>query len=449
MRRASAFTVLLFAAFAFAFASAAEGEGAPKPPAGYTAPALTSAPVIDGNLEDACWAAAAWTEPFGAFKGERSSPHPGRAKIAWDFHALYIAFETADPDIHARPRERDDAIWDDDCVELFLDAAGRGDHYIELGVSAANSIHDYLVVRREGKSEPGRFTDITLRGLRTAAAKRKEGGWCVEMALPWYAIPSAVHTPPRKEDVWCFNFVRCDVNNSGATYATLAPLERRHQPQKFLELTFDPAPAERAAEAAKAAARKALEAGEDAAWVWRLGEHLEEARIDSELLGAFRKTRRGYLAPKEGSFGKIAQLEPADLSPKAVVFAHPADGEFPHDTYDTVRVALPALQATHARLWYRIDPAKKAALAAEQADGAGVSIEIREPAQENAPAAWRKLLEVHAVSTEWSLREIEFPKGASLRLGVDRGPVTLYNDHCQLAFEADGAPAPVEAPNKP
>lgn len=445
MRRVFALFALLFAATAFA----AEGEGAPKPQTGYTAPALTAAPVIDGILDDEVWAAATWTEPFGPFKGQKASPHPGRAKIAWDFHALYVAFETADPDIHARPRERDEAIWDDDCVELFLDAAGRGDHYIELGVSAANSIHDYLLVRKDGKLEPGRFTDITLRGLRTAAAKRKDGGWCVEMAIPWYAIPSTVHAPPRKEDVWRFNFVRCDTNNNGATYSTLAPLDQTHQPQKFLELKFDPAPAERAAVSAKAAARKSLEAGKDAAWVWRLGEHLEDAKIDSELLGAFRKTRRGYVAPKEGSFGKIAPLEPADLSPKAVVFAHPADGEFPKDTYDTVRVTLPALQAARARLWCRIDPAKKEALATEKADGVGVSLEIREPAKENAPASWRKLAEIYANSTEWSLRELEIPKGASLRIGFDRGPVTLYNDLCQIAFEADGTPAPAEAPNKP
>jgi len=429
----------LACAWVLVCASLHAGEGVPEN--ALTATSVTKAPLIDGNLDDEAWANVPWTADLHTFPQFKACKFPGHVKIAYDFRNLYIAFETKDPDIQAEKRERDGAMWEDDDLEVFIDAAGRGDHYLEIGVNALNCVYDYLMIRREGDHGPGAFPEITLRGLQTASGRLKDGGWTVEMAIPWHEIHSAPRVPPQKGDVWRINFVHCDKNKDGYMACTLADIKGSHEPKNFLPLIFDGSALEKQREADVAAADQALKTYDPKRAVWRLGEHLDDVEAASSRTGPLPKGRGGYVAKE--FFGRVAKrdrpgAEPKDAGPVAVVNIHPSDRDFP-DTYDHVYVKLPKLDAEKLVLWYRMDPKVEKALAEGGADGVGLSVEVQEPPLEGQPPKWRRLADVYLFSTHWGLTEITVPKDATLRLSVDRGPATFGFDTGEIALEAEPA----------
>ena len=59
-------------------------------------------------------------------------------RLAWDERALHVRFDCADRDAWGTYRERDDPLYEEEVVEVFL-APGEADprRYVELEVSPA------------------------------------------------------------------------------------------------------------------------------------------------------------------------------------------------------------------------------------------------------------------------------------------------------------------------
>src|SRR5581483_2033492 len=89
---------------------------APSPhPKGYVCYRTPSPITIDGDLKDAAWDAAPWTDAFGDIEGDRQ-PKPRfrtRVKMLWDDDALYIAAELEEPHVWATLTEHDSVIFHD------------------------------------------------------------------------------------------------------------------------------------------------------------------------------------------------------------------------------------------------------------------------------------------------------------------------------------------------
>lgn len=108
-----------------------------------------NAPVIDGVANDAEWKESDWHEMSSLMWG--TSPEPsdfsGRYKLRWDKKALYLLAEIEDDhlsDTYANPLER---YWDDDCLEIFIDAdASGGDHFNNYNAFAYHLALDNQVV---------------------------------------------------------------------------------------------------------------------------------------------------------------------------------------------------------------------------------------------------------------------------------------------------------------
>lgn len=134
--------------------------------AAETAPATVlqrtlQAPVIDGRLDDACWAAspAVLIDQPNAKNQPRADVPPAIARYAWDEHYLYIGYETFDRNLVAvgtgevqgppdNQREgcviwkKDEAI---DVVEFFISLGDR--HFFwELHHNALNQFNDVWCV---------------------------------------------------------------------------------------------------------------------------------------------------------------------------------------------------------------------------------------------------------------------------------------------------------------
>jgi hypothetical protein len=193
-------------------------------PKGYVCYRAPSPIVIDGDLKDAAWDAAPWTDAFVDIEGDKK-PKPRfrtRVKMLWDDEALYIAAELEEPHVWATLKEHDSVIFQDHDFEVFLDPDGDNHLYGELELNALNTTWDLLLTKpyRDGGHAINAW-EIT--GLKTAVkidgtlndSRDKDKGWTLEIKWPWKGLTELVNSkltpiPPKDGDQWRINFSRVE-----------------------------------------------------------------------------------------------------------------------------------------------------------------------------------------------------------------------------------------------
>ena len=161
---------------------------------------------IDGDLSDGGWALGVTTRLTDAASGA----DPVRAttlQLAWDFEYLYLAFTCQDEGpTNARLTVRDANLWEEEVVEVFIDADDDQRTYYELEFNPLNTLFDAFVINHD---KHWLLRDWTMAGIQHAVG-HSEGGWVVEMALPMAEFGEAAQLPPEVGDVWRANFYRID-----------------------------------------------------------------------------------------------------------------------------------------------------------------------------------------------------------------------------------------------
>ena len=214
----------------------------------------TSGIRADGDLGKAQWTAAEWSPRFTDMVTGAPAFYETRSACLWDDEHLYIGFKVAENDIRAMLTERDDLVYTENDVEVFI--AGK-DCYYELEVNALGTIYEALFIWQDAFKAGGAFegsrefaltgdgVDILggfqdhfdhprgprwvfrrwdLPGLDVAVAidgtlndpTDIDRGWTVEMALPWRGmgcLSDGRPLPPRAGDVWKMNFFRFEALN--------------------------------------------------------------------------------------------------------------------------------------------------------------------------------------------------------------------------------------------
>jgi hypothetical protein len=182
------------------------GAAAPSLPE-YSARRTARAPVIDGELNDAVWKDAAPVVLRGSFDGRQPSLRT-EARLAYDDQHLYVAFDAEDPDVWGTLRKRDDPIYEQEVVEIFLDANADGRTYNEMQVSPHNVNFDaYFPARRQGMDLS--WDSVKVRGTVDNPADRDEG-WRVELKIPFARLAEVPNLPPKKGERWRFNLYRLE-----------------------------------------------------------------------------------------------------------------------------------------------------------------------------------------------------------------------------------------------
>jgi len=202
----------------------------------YRVPRTTSPPKIDGDLSDAVWNAAPSVELVGSLRGERP-PLRTTAKLLYDDEHLYVAFDAEDPDVWGTLMNRDDPIYGQEVVEIFIDANADGRTYNELEVSPNNVIFDaYFPARRQGMDlswDSKMESAVTVQGTLNDDSDRDEG-WRVEMRIP-FATLAEVPRPPQPGDRWRFNLYRLDLpdrkRQMGQAFSPLQVPDFHHLPR--------------------------------------------------------------------------------------------------------------------------------------------------------------------------------------------------------------------------
>ena len=123
-------------------------------------------PVIDGVANDAAWKGGDWHDMTSLMWGSapESGDFSGRYKLRWNKDALYLLAEIQDDhlsDTYANPLER---YWDDDCLEIFIDAdASGGDHLNNYNAFAYHLALDNQVIdigpNEAGEAVPQLYND--------------------------------------------------------------------------------------------------------------------------------------------------------------------------------------------------------------------------------------------------------------------------------------------------
>ena len=187
------------------------GRSAPELPE-YRVPRAQKAPTVDGVLDDAAWKEAQAVALRGSFDG-RPAKLRTEARLVYDDANLYVAFDVEDPDLWGTLRKRDDPIYEQEVVEVFLDANADGRTYNELQVSPHNVIFDaYFPARRQGMDlswDSGMKTAVKVRGTLDDASD-KDGGWMVELQIPFARLAEVPSVPPKAGDRWRFNLYRLE-----------------------------------------------------------------------------------------------------------------------------------------------------------------------------------------------------------------------------------------------
>jgi hypothetical protein len=180
----------------------------------YRAPKAAKPPTLDGKLDDEGWKAAPVITLTTSFDGQPTS-RKTTARILYDERFLYVGFDCEDLDVWGSLRKKDEPIYTEEAVEIFIDANGDGKTYNELQVSPHNVNFDAAFIARRSnleeamKWESGMKSAVEVRGTLDND-QDKDQGWSVELQIPLDQLSEVPRLPPQKADRWRFNLFRLE-----------------------------------------------------------------------------------------------------------------------------------------------------------------------------------------------------------------------------------------------
>ncbi len=190
-------------------------------PGQYAIPKTAIAPVIDGSLDDEAWKhAAVWSETFTFNQTEANGPDT-TWRVTWDDQYLYFAFDCADTDVVAPRRERDDHVYNDDCVEMFILPEFMTRTYWEIVIAPNGSVFDSMECKKINQWGADLDMAQNVAGMKHAQAvdgtinksDDTDNGYVVEVAVPFSSLPGYSRAKPAAGQKIHFLLVRLDRTN--------------------------------------------------------------------------------------------------------------------------------------------------------------------------------------------------------------------------------------------
>lgn len=157
-----------------------------------------------------------------------------------DDRALAVRFDCVDPDPWSSFRLRDEPLWQEEVVEVFLaPGAATPRRYVELEVSPAGVLFDAVIDNPTGlRRDLVADTSWDGPGLTWAAGLGADGWWAT-LEIPWATVLAALGTVGTNPTVWRANFFRVDRPRDGspaefsAAAPTLVTPADFHRPERF------------------------------------------------------------------------------------------------------------------------------------------------------------------------------------------------------------------------
>ncbi|MFW5803237.1 MAG: carbohydrate-binding family 9-like protein [Verrucomicrobiota bacterium] len=185
-----------------------------------------AAPTIDGELNEPAWQDTPDVALLGRMDQKRPVKPRTRVWGAYDEDALYLAFHCEEHQMEALKtdaKQRDEAVYSDDSVELMLepDGDGEGRDYYQIVVNTAGVIFDGQGFNKE----------VNLPDLRAGASTAGDH-WTAEIAIPWNDL--GLDGPPQKAGILLGR--NRHVGNKHEIFQFPLSPKGNHQPGVFAEL---------------------------------------------------------------------------------------------------------------------------------------------------------------------------------------------------------------------
>ncbi|MCM3872751.1 MAG: carbohydrate-binding family 9-like protein [Pyrinomonadaceae bacterium] len=180
----------------------------------YEVSRTSTAIKVDGKLDDPAWSKAPGTGRFINNSDGSAASYETEARILYDDKYLYFSFRCRDENIWSTLEHRDARLWEEEVVEVFLQADPSQPSYIELEVNPLGTMLDiYLLDVRK----PLRYESWNSGNLQWAVdvdgsvdGKAGDREWTCELALPLEDVVTAPRLPPRPGDRWRLNLYRVE-----------------------------------------------------------------------------------------------------------------------------------------------------------------------------------------------------------------------------------------------
>jgi hypothetical protein len=263
-------------------------------PGTYTANYITKPLVTTGAAKDPAWAAATRTPRFVDMRSGTPAPLDTAASVLWDETALHIAFWAAEPNVVGTMTKRDDLLFFENDLEIFIDG---GDSYYELEFNALGTMYEVFFIWHDAYQQGSKwdvpkfnvhsprvhsfggdydhstksfwtgnhprgtrwaFLDYDMPGLDLKVAvdgtpnhpSTVDRGWTAEISIPWKNLADLSNgrsLPPKDGDTWGIFFGRFQQlaarTSSGYVtggYAAHAfGVADTHVPECFTQVRFD------------------------------------------------------------------------------------------------------------------------------------------------------------------------------------------------------------------
>lgn len=181
------------------------------------------------------WEEIAPLSPLVLADGSGRPEQETTVRLCWDEWTLHVRFDCEDRDAWGTYRKRDEPLWQEEVVEVFL-APGEDDpvDYIEIEVSSLGVLFDARI-HNPTSLRADMTADVAwdCPGLRWKAGRGKaRQDWWAELAIPLEPISG----PPGR--IWRANFYRVERPRDGAAeYScwspTLTDPADFHKPARF------------------------------------------------------------------------------------------------------------------------------------------------------------------------------------------------------------------------
>lgn len=213
----------------------------------YIATFVESSIIIDGILDDDAWqnCEKVLLKINKTAEAVSDSSIVTWVKSCYDQQNFYIAYECNDADIWSEFSNRDDHLWENDAVEIFIDTDGNLKTYYEIQVSPKNVLFD---AHLEVPTKTGNDEIITFngKGIQTAVTvdgtmnmhEDSDKKWAVEIAIPFSDLNA--ENASIDSGNWRINFFRMnhDINQERPELGWSPTLGDFHIPSMFGVLKF-------------------------------------------------------------------------------------------------------------------------------------------------------------------------------------------------------------------
>lgn len=203
---------------------------------------------VDGRLDEPAWLASPAVGRFQFPWWESGKKEQTVAKLLYDDRDLYVAYLCQDAHIWAEHKERDSAVYRDDCVEVFVAPdPDRPAAYFNIEMNVSGVFLDQFRPGVPGAPVQG---DWNAKGIRISTRivgtlnddSDEDSYWVLEAAIPLENFAMlAKHTPPRPADRWRVGLNRLggNTNRQHSQWSpSNTPKPAFHVPERFGELIF-------------------------------------------------------------------------------------------------------------------------------------------------------------------------------------------------------------------